>query len=443
MMTRLLLLCMLCLVSTGVHAAQWLKLNESSTSILMVDKQSLVTQDAYKKVWVKIEFKRMQSNTESVEKEYNSAKALWYFDCAKQKSATTQVFQYLQQELVYSAGVDVKSAEFTEPLPDSDVEIAMRYACRPEKPPKAATPVEPAPANPPIVTPPANRDKSSVASPASTSGNTEQAPPTTPTSATPKPAANANQTVTPTTKTTTNTKPAAILNGKTTPKKSPSPWSYDDQAGPAQWGKLSPEFQMCEVGRSQSPINIEGTIHAALKPIRAIRKFAANDVTLVNHALQFNFKKGNMMVLDSQPFQLKHMVLRMPSEHTVQGKTFPLEAQWHHEDSKGNLVIVSVLYQLSKKPSATLDKLFAQLPKDQNPVTLSTRITPNDLIPQDNRYYRYSGSLTTPPCSEGVRWVVMKTAQPVSEAQLASLANTMAGHNARPTQHLHGRMVLE
>lgn len=421
------------------HAAQWLKLNENSLSILMLDKQSVITQDAYKKAWVKVDYKRLQTNTESVEKEYNSAKALWFFDCAKQKSATTQVFQYLNQELVYSAGVEVKSAEFIEPLPDSDLEIAMRYVCKPEKakPAKNPTPTQPSPAQ---TAPP-----ETSAAPQKTPTNTEQPP------AQPPPAEMAKDKAKSSEAKPANPNGATTLNTKTIPNKtasgksnaSLSAWSYDEKTGPDQWGKLNPDFQMCDAGRNQSPVNIQGTIHAALKPIRAIRKFAANDIVLGQHAIEVNFKKGNMMVIDSQPFQLKQLVLRMPSEHKIAGKPFPLEAQWHHEDSAGNTVMVSVLYKEDKKANTAFDKLLAQLPKDNKPVKITSRITPDEMIPKDNRYYRYTGSLTTPPCTEGLRWVVMKTPQAIGAAQLETLFSAMLGNNARPIQPLHGRVILE
>lgn len=438
------LICFLSFTSPWTHAAEWLKLNENSISILMIDKQSVLAQDGLKKAWVKVDYKRLHTNTESVEREYNHAKALWFFDCTKHKSATTQLFQYLDQELIYSGGVDVKGAEFNEPLPDSDVEIAMRYVCKPEKETKPTETLK----KPPTV-------KQPITEPSATPAPTSQPKPptnTTQTSAQPAPVAEArpSKAAPPTEKPSKaaeaskpNTKPEPKKPAASTPLIRTLAWAYDDKTGPEQWGKLKPEYQICDTGRNQSPVNIESTIHAALKPIRAIRKFAANDIALVDHALQVNFKKGNMMVLDSQPFQLKHLVLRMPSEHSVLGKNAPLEAQWHHEDSKGDTVVVSVLFKEDKKANPTIDKLLAQLPKDNKPIMISARITPDDLIPQDNRYYRYTGSLTTPPCTEGVRWVIMKTPLSVSLKQLESLTQAMPASNARPTQPLHGRILLE
>lgn len=437
-MMRYLLILTLCFTSLAAHSAQWVKLNESSTSKLMLDKQSILSQDQLKKAWVKMDYKQLQKNVESVEKEYNSAKALWFFDCATQKSATTQVFQYFHQELVYSAGVEVKSAEFIEPLPDSDVEIAMRYVCKPDRTP---TPVK-------------SNEAAKKTTPANGASNT---PPDASTKPKENPAEN-NQAPTKATEENATSNKAEqeksaptkakepILNSKTGSKKPNSAktaWSYDGKTGPEQWSKISPDYATCESGRNQSPIDINSTIHAALKPIRAIQKFAAKDISIVDQALQVDFKKGNMMVLDSAPFQLKHLILRTPSEHLIQGKSYPLEAQWLHEDAKGTIVFVSVLFKEDKKNNPALEKLLAQLPNNPSPVTLKNRILPSDLISQDKRYYRYTGSISTPPCTEGVRWVIMKTPQTISAEQLKRLSEAMPQNNARPVQPLNGRTVLE
>jgi carbonic anhydrase len=439
-MMRYLLTITLCFSSLLAHSAQWIKLNESNGSKLMLDKQSVITQDQLKKAWVKMDYKHLQKNVESVEKEYNSAKALWFFDCAKQKTATTQVFQYLDQELVYSAGVEVKSAEFIEPLPDSDVEIAMRYVCKPERVTAVAKTNDNSKKATALNSSPSKQDSTNpeAAKPSATSANT--APQTKPTEAPVQKNPSAEE------------KPAPakakdpILNDKKGVKKSSAAktaWSYDGKTGPEQWSKISPEYSTCESGRSQSPIDINSTIHAALKPIRAIQKFAAKESAIVDQALQVDFKKGNMMVIDSAPFQLKHLILRTPSEHTIEGKGFPLEAQWLHEDAKGEVVFVSVLFKEDKKSNAALDKLLAQLPNSAKPVALNTRILPSDIIPQDKRYFRYTGSMTTPPCTEGVRWVIMKTPQSISAEQLKRLSEAIPQQNARPIQASHGRTVLE
>ena len=118
------------------HAANWVKLSENGTSKLLIDKQSILEKDQLTRAWVKVEYKKAQINSESADKTYNLSKLLWYFDCPAQKSATTQVFQYMNAETVFSAGIDVKAAEFIEPVPETDLDRAMRYVCTRTQPKK-------------------------------------------------------------------------------------------------------------------------------------------------------------------------------------------------------------------------------------------------------------------------------------------------------------------
>ena len=143
-MTKHILLSVLVLLACGnSQAANWVRLGDTGSSKLMLDKQSVLQQDIYKKAWVKVEYKKPQTNPDTLDTQYNSSKLLWLFDCTAQKSATSQVFQYLNNTLVYSAGVDVKNAEFIEPVPESDVDIAMRYVCLEKKPILAEPTVKP------------------------------------------------------------------------------------------------------------------------------------------------------------------------------------------------------------------------------------------------------------------------------------------------------------
>lgn len=423
--------CLIC--SPALQAATWVKLNDNAHSRLLLDKQSIVTQAALKKAWVKVEYKTPQKNPDSVDKVYNLSKALWHFDCALQTSATTQVFQYLNQELVYSASVDMKGAEFIEPMPESDLELAMHYVCKsyqaaPTTKPTPQT-VEPAKAPAPPATPVKSVPETAQEKPAKVA----QSP-----SATDKPlppekvepiAAEAPI------KQTAGSKSSKPTNGKN--------WGYQGKIGPDNWGKLSAEYANCGAGLNQSPVIFDSTIHAALKPMRMIHKFAAKEIQSTPNGLRVLFKEGNMMVLDKTAFQLKHLDFHTPSEHQLNGQSYPLEIQLWHEDSKKNIAIMSILFKTGE-PNAELTELLAQLPqKASEPIKLKTRFTPNELMPTNPQYYRYSGSLTTPPCSEGVRWIVMKSPLQVSAEQVQAITTAIGGANNRPVQPLHGRSVLE
>ena len=220
-------------------------------------------------------------------------------------------------------------------------------------------------------------------------------------------------------------------------------WTYEGKEGPENWAKLSPEFTACEIGRNQSPINIENTMSASLKPIRGIQKFPAKDISNNGHTVQVNFKEGNMLVLDSTAYQMKQVHFHAPSENRIHDKSFPLEAHFVHSDSKGNLTVIGVMF---KEGAANLGlaKLWAQIPnKEDEPVVLKNRVIPSELMPENRSYYRYSGSLTTPPCTEGVRWIIMKTPMTASKEQIEAFKHAINHSNNRPVQALNGRLIAE
>lgn len=413
------------------QAAAWVKLGENPHARLFIDKQSIIEQKPHKKAWVKIEYKTPQKNLESVEeKTYTLAKALWFFDCVKQQSATTQVFQYHQQTLIYSAGAEVKDADFIEPVPESEMDMAMRYVCKDTAPPASTS--HPAPtksATTPAAQTPAEPLKATPAAASQPAQAPEQAPEKAePVAAVPAEPASSK----PATK-----KPNAVKG------KSSANWSYGGKTGPAHWADLSADYATCAAGLNQSPINITSTIHAALKPIRTLQKFPAKELINTGQTLQLNFKSGNMMVLDKTPFQLSHVHFHSPSENRIDGKAFPLEAHFVHSDNQGNLAVIAVLFKEGEANPA-LNQLWAQLPEEiGKPVLLKTRITPNNLMPIKQQYYRYSGSLEMPPCTEGVRWILMKTPVEATKDQLKMYETAMQVPNNRPTQALNGRMVVE
>lgn len=395
-------------------AAAWVKLSENKTSKLSVDKQSVLQKEQLKRAWVKIEYKSPQKNIESPDKEYDLSKLLWYFDCAAQKSATSQVFQYLNDQLVYSAGIDIKGAEFIEPVPETDFDLAMRYVCAIGKP---------------VNTKPAAKTNTPAVKP-----DTKQET---------KPETNAENSV----------EKAGATTAKTETTKSPmklgkdashaASWSYEGKEGPEYWGKLQPEFSTCDTGRNQSPINIDATVVASLKPLKVSQKFPAKDIANNGYTIQANFKDGNMLMIDDTAFKMKQVHFHAPSENTIRGKSYPLEAHFVHADAKGNLAVIGVVFKIGSA-NVGLEKLWKQLPNETGtPTTLKARVLASEMIPEDKNYYRFSGSLTTPPCSEGVRWLVMKTPITASKAQIDAFERAMRHHNNRPIQPLNGRVIVE
>jgi carbonic anhydrase len=444
------------IICTSSHAANWVRLGDNDNSKLMLDKQTILQQDSYKKAWVKVDYKKPHINPETLDTQYNSAKLLWLFDCNAQKSATSQVFQYFNNVLVYSAGVEAKNAEFIEPVPESDVDVAMRYVCQDKKPAAAESAVKtekskdskPTDAKPsdlktneakPTDAKPTdlktNEAKPTDAKP--TDAKTEEVKAETPIkteAAEAKPGSSIKKADTKDTSTKSKTSKADT--------KKPT-WSYEGKDGPENWGKLDSTFSTCATGLNQSPINIENTLHATLKPVRGIHKFPAKEVINNGHTVQVNFKTGNMLVLDSAAYQLKELHFHAPSENTINKKSFPLEAQLIHADNKGNLTIISVMFK-DGNANAALDKLWLQLSsKNGEPASIKTRVIPSELMPENRSYYRFSGSLTKPPCTEGVRWIVLKTPMTASKAQIETFEAAIKHKNNRPIQAINGRVVVE
>jgi carbonic anhydrase len=445
------LLILACLPPTHCQAAQWLSIKKTDVNQLMIDKQSLIEEKPYTKAWVKVDYRTPQKNVESVDRVYNHAKALWYFDCTKRKAATIQVFQYDQDELVYSAGTTIKQADFIEPLPDSEVEITQQYACKWQaKEHQRAEAVAQHAANPVIPAVASSKDKpvapDSVAEPPAPASETKAADKNTPAiAAAATPASAAEKPVTAKDKAAAT--PAAeenkSKNKAAKPSKEDSSWAYSGAHGPEKWGSLNPDFAVCNAGSQQSPINIDNTITAALKPIKRLQKFPLKNIALKDHSLILDAGSGNMMVLDQKPYQLKYISVHTPSEHQIKQKFYAAELQMVHEDKAGHRVIIAVMLE-DGAANPSIEKLLGNLPKEkEQSKPLAIRVTPNDLMPVKPAYYRYSGSLTAPPCTEGVQWIVMKETLKISKVQLSTLQQTIGESNQRPIQDSQGRMILE
>ncbi|WP_159737249.1 carbonic anhydrase [Vibrio atypicus] len=215
-------------------------------------------------------------------------------------------------------------------------------------------------------------------------------------------------------------------------------WGYEGEHGPEHWGEFASE---CANGKNQSPVNIESATDADLKDLQF--DYEGKVISLLNngHTLQTSLEGSNTLKVDGKAFQLKQFHFHTPSENHVDGKEYPLEAHFVHADEQGNLAVVAVFFKLGESNS-TLAKLLQNIPsKDQN-IAIKVPFDADALIPSDKEYYRFSGSLTTPPCSEGVRWLVLKDVQSISPEQVKQFANVM-GENNRPIQALNARVILE
>ncbi len=221
-------------------------------------------------------------------------------------------------------------------------------------------------------------------------------------------------------------------------------WGYTGDEAPDNWGALSPDYHICGEGKNQSPIDIKGQIEAELSPIEF--KYSGNATEVLNngHTIQANFPAGSSFItVDNVAFELKQIHFHTPSENHVDGKSFPMEAHMVHADKDGNLAVVGFMLEEGAENPA-LAKLWAQMPENAgDKVALTGKVSGNDFLPKNRDYYRFNGSLTTPPCSEGVRWLVMKTPVQVSKEQVEAFAHVMHHPNNRPVQQVNARPVLK
>ncbi|WP_010450962.1 carbonic anhydrase [Vibrio rotiferianus] len=214
-------------------------------------------------------------------------------------------------------------------------------------------------------------------------------------------------------------------------------WGYEGQHGPAHWGEFA---SACAKGQNQSPINIDSTIEAKLAKLQF--NYDGKVISLLNngHTLQTSLEGNNTLKVDGKDFALKQFHFHTPSENHVDGKEYPLEAHFVHVDKVGHLAVVAVFFKLGDA-NPDLAKLLANIPTKDQDVAIKLPLDADALIPSDKDYYRFNGSLTTPPCSEGVRWLVIKETQTLSPEQVKEFAKAM-GQNNRPIQPLNARMIL-
>ena len=219
-------------------------------------------------------------------------------------------------------------------------------------------------------------------------------------------------------------------------------WGYSGEAAPQNWGKLDPKFALCGSGKNQSPVDLANFVEADLKPLKFAYKAGAADILNNGHTVQIDYAPGSTLSVDGRIFELKQFHFHAPSENKVNGKQFPLEGHLVHADKDGNLAVVAVMFQ-EGAANPLLTKLWEKLPSkagDKNP--LPTGLSVAQMLPANRDYYRFDGSLTTPPCSEGVFWLVIKKTATASKAQIEQFSKVLEHPNNRPVQPVNARTVL-
>ncbi|QOY50893.1 carbonic anhydrase [Candidatus Sulfurimonas baltica] len=225
-------------------------------------------------------------------------------------------------------------------------------------------------------------------------------------------------------------------------------WGYTGHEGPENWGNLDPKNFMCKDGRNQSPVNISSdvivTTAEGLDKIKFSYTTEAAEVINNGHTIQVNVKPGSSIEVDGTQFDLKQFHFHTPSENQIEGKHFPLEAHFVHVSEKGELAVVALMFEDGEE-NKLIKKVWNQM-SDQAGETSSCGVSAakaRDFLPQNKDYYRFDGSLTTPPCSEGVRWLVLQNYSHVNKEQVAKFKEVMHGNDNRPIQPINARKVLK
>lgn len=219
-------------------------------------------------------------------------------------------------------------------------------------------------------------------------------------------------------------------------------WGYQGEGAPQNWSKLDQKFATCASGMNQSPIDIAGFIDAELKPLKFTYAAGASEIVNNGHTVQINYAAGSALTIDGRAFELKQFHFHAPSENKIEGKQFPLEGHLVHADKDGNLAVVAVMFH-EGAANPLLSKLWEKLPSNAGDKSvLPVKLGVSEMLPKNKDYYRFNGSLTTPPCSEGVRWLVIKAAATASKAQIEQFAKTVGVANNRPLQPVNARTVL-
>ena len=219
-------------------------------------------------------------------------------------------------------------------------------------------------------------------------------------------------------------------------------WSYAGQTGPQAWAKLHPDFATCASGKRQSPIDIRDGLALDLDAIRFDYRPGAFSVVDNGHTVQVNVAPGSSIEILGRRYQLQQFHFHRPSEERIGGRRYEMSAHFVHKDAEGRLAVVAVMLERGAD-HPLLQAVWSNLPLEQGEEQLAPRpLDPAQLLPADRRYYSYMGSLTTPPCSEGVLWLVMQQPVPVSAQQIDIFAR-LYPMNARPLQQAAGRLIKQ
>ena len=217
-------------------------------------------------------------------------------------------------------------------------------------------------------------------------------------------------------------------------------WSYEGSGGPAHWASVSDEFGVCGAGETQSPINITGEQSMNLIDIEYHYADSLDSKVINNgHTIQVNYAAGSYAVIGGKKYNLLQFHFHSPSEHQIHGKHADLVAHLVHKSDDGKLAVVAVLFDKGDE-NHFLSPIWHAMPSQKGEANVASKLKINELLPANKSYFNYSGSLTTPPCSEGVNWNVLSTHVPVSAAQVSAFTHIFP-KSIRPIQAINDRVI--
>ena len=217
-------------------------------------------------------------------------------------------------------------------------------------------------------------------------------------------------------------------------------WGYEGPIGPQNWAALSEEYSACGDGKQQSPIDITEYEEGDAGPISFSYSADATSVRNEGKAVHIDYAPGSTMGVGPRIFELKSAHIHSPSEHLIDGVSFGAELHLVHADADGQLAVAGQLFTLGE-PSSVVQAILDAAPAAGETVSAGDTLNAGGYAPGERGYYRYDGSLTTPPCSEPVAWHVLRETKTVSAQQVADLQALSGGPNNRPVQPTGDRVV--
>jgi carbonic anhydrase len=419
-----LLLATLCVVPAA-RAASWQEVSNTGQVIVELDTSSVVRDGDLSKAWEKATFKSDQG-LGSGDVEYRTVQVLTRYDCVR-FAAVPLAKVFFRADGSQLMRLNLEAVELPQPVvPDTPRARLLALACKaPEAPPVVA--VAPLPQPQPAPVRRATRPKARPAP------ITDAAEPTPVAGATAAPSIKPQLVA----KADASPAPAKPVTSKRVQ------WGYEGRTGPKEWARLSADWATCVEGRRQSPIDIKEGVRLQIDAIKFDYKPSPLHISNNGHTVQVKVAPGSSITVGGRTFELKQFHFHKPAEEKISGRGFDMAMHLMHQSKDGAIAMVAVLL-MAGNDSPFIQTLWNNLPLDvdRDVERSDVKIDVSQMLPKARAYWTYIGSLTEPPCTEGVQWIVMKTPMQLSRTQIG-IFGKLYEMNARPVQAQNGRLIKE